>query len=80
MDCLNHLDSFCLQLEIPLNSDFQDNCYKKVRTLSLSAVDFQDAGVYSCVASNDAGTRTVSMNFRVVGEHQAMGEACAVGR
>lgn len=54
------------KLEIPLNSDFQDNCYKKVRALSLNTVDFQDAGIYSCVASNDAGTRTATMNFQVV--------------
>nr|BAE42517.1 unnamed protein product [Mus musculus]BAE43398.1 unnamed protein product [Mus musculus] len=54
------------KLEIPLNSDFQDNYYKKVRALSLNAVDFQDAGIYSCVASNDVGTRTATMNFQVV--------------
>jgi serine/threonine protein kinase len=29
-------------------------------------VDFQDAGIYSCVASNDVGTRTATMNFQVV--------------
>ncbi|XP_035314189.1 macrophage colony-stimulating factor 1 receptor [Cricetulus griseus] len=54
------------KLEIPLYSDFQNDHYKKVRTLSLNSVDFRDAGNYSCVGSNDAGTHTTSMNFQVV--------------
>ncbi|KAL1773521.1 macrophage colony-stimulating factor 1 receptor [Sigmodon hispidus] len=54
------------KLEIPIESDFQDDCYTKVLTLSLNAVDFQDAGEYSCVASNVVGKHTNSMNFQVV--------------
>lgn len=54
------------KLEIPINSDFQDNAYKKVLTLNLNAVDFQDAGIYSCVANNAAGSNTATMNFQVV--------------
>lgn len=54
------------KLAIPINSDFQDNAYKKVLTLNLNAVDFQDAGIYSCVANNAAGSNTATMNFQVV--------------
>ncbi|XP_006985201.2 macrophage colony-stimulating factor 1 receptor isoform X2 [Peromyscus maniculatus bairdii] len=54
------------ELEVPIYSDFQNDCYKKVRTLNLDAVDFQDAGKYSCVASNSFGTHWESMNFQVV--------------
>lgn len=54
------------ELEVPIYSDFQNDCYKKVRTLNLDAVGFQDAGKYSCVASNSFGTHWESMNFQVV--------------
>ncbi|XP_005074742.1 macrophage colony-stimulating factor 1 receptor isoform X1 [Mesocricetus auratus] len=54
------------KLETLIYSDFQNDHYKKVLTLRLNAVDFQDAGNYSCVGSNGVGTRTASMNFRVV--------------
>lgn len=60
---LKHGDT---ELKIPLYSDFENDIYKKVRNLSLSAVDFQDAGKYSCEASNEAGLHTTSMNFQVV--------------
>uniref|UniRef100_A0A5F9DLX2 receptor protein-tyrosine kinase n=1 Tax=Oryctolagus cuniculus TaxID=9986 RepID=A0A5F9DLX2_RABIT len=49
------------------NSDFHDGSYHKVLTLSLSDVSFQDAGNYTCVATNPQGTRSSSMVFRVVG-------------
>ncbi|CAO2594215.1 Macrophage colony-stimulating factor 1 receptor [Lemmus lemmus] len=54
------------KLEISLSSDFQNDYYKKVLTLSLNAVDFQDAGKYSCVGRNGFGTHTTSMTFQVV--------------
>ncbi|XP_051019355.1 macrophage colony-stimulating factor 1 receptor [Acomys russatus] len=54
------------ELKIPVGTDFQHDRYKKVLTLILNAVDFQDAGKYSCMASNGAGQHTTSMNFRVV--------------
>ncbi|XP_059102196.1 macrophage colony-stimulating factor 1 receptor [Peromyscus eremicus] len=60
---LKHGDT---KLEVPIYSDFQNDCYKKVRTLNLHAVDFQDAGKYSCVATNSFGTHWESMNFQVV--------------
>lgn len=47
-------------------SDFRDNRYHKVLTLNLDDVGFQDAGIYSCVASNALGDHSTSMIFRVV--------------
>ncbi|KAH0512912.1 Macrophage colony-stimulating factor 1 receptor [Microtus ochrogaster] len=60
---LKHGDT---KLEIPISGDFQNDRYKKVQILSLNAADFQDAGKYSCVASNGFGTHTSSMIFQVV--------------
>uniref|UniRef100_A0A5F8AB69 Macrophage colony-stimulating factor 1 receptor n=1 Tax=Macaca mulatta TaxID=9544 RepID=A0A5F8AB69_MACMU len=54
------------KLAIPQRSDFHDNRYQKVLTLSLGQVDFQHAGNYSCVASNVQGKHSTSMFFRVV--------------
>uniref|UniRef100_A0A2K5WG90 Macrophage colony-stimulating factor 1 receptor n=1 Tax=Macaca fascicularis TaxID=9541 RepID=A0A2K5WG90_MACFA len=54
------------KLAIPQRSDFHDNRYQKVLTLSLGQVDFQHAGNYSCVASNVQGKHSTSMFFQVV--------------
>lgn len=65
-----HFDVFLqrgnTKLTIPKHSDFYDNHYQKVLTLSLDQVGFQDAGNYSCVATNGQGTHSTSMVFRVV--------------
>uniref|UniRef100_G1TTE0 receptor protein-tyrosine kinase n=1 Tax=Oryctolagus cuniculus TaxID=9986 RepID=G1TTE0_RABIT len=55
------------ELALSEDSDFHDGSYHKVLTLSLSDVSFQDAGNYTCVATNPQGTRSSSMVFRVVG-------------
>ncbi|XP_069932407.1 macrophage colony-stimulating factor 1 receptor [Oryctolagus cuniculus] len=55
------------KLALSEDSDFHDGSYHKVLTLSLSDVSFQDAGNYTCVATNPQGTRSSSMVFRVVG-------------
>nr|XP_012597012.1 macrophage colony-stimulating factor 1 receptor [Microcebus murinus] len=60
---LQHNDT---KLEIPKQSDFRDEHYQKVLTLSLNQVDFQHAGNYSCQATNVQGTHSTSMVFRVV--------------
>lgn len=65
--------SFWLQLAISQQSDFHDNRYQKVLTLDLDPVGFQDAGNYTCMATNARGTHATSMVFRVVGEHQVVG-------
>ncbi|XP_008564126.1 PREDICTED: macrophage colony-stimulating factor 1 receptor [Galeopterus variegatus] len=54
------------KLTIPQQSDFCDNRYQKVLTLDLDHVGFQDAGNYSCVATNARGAHSTSMVFRVV--------------
>uniref|UniRef100_G1RGX9 Macrophage colony-stimulating factor 1 receptor n=1 Tax=Nomascus leucogenys TaxID=61853 RepID=G1RGX9_NOMLE len=54
------------KLAIPQQSDFHNNRYQKVLTLSLDQVDFQHAGNYSCMASNVQGKHSTSMFFRVV--------------
>uniref|UniRef100_A0A5F9DVQ4 receptor protein-tyrosine kinase n=1 Tax=Oryctolagus cuniculus TaxID=9986 RepID=A0A5F9DVQ4_RABIT len=64
---LGNLCSICPQLALSEDSDFHDGSYHKVLTLSLSDVSFQDAGNYTCVATNPQGTRSSSMVFRVVG-------------
>lgn len=65
-----HFDVFLQQgdtkLPIAQQTDFLDNRYHKVLTLSLDPVDFQHAGNYSCVATNAQGMRSTSMVFRVV--------------
>ncbi|XP_004686622.1 PREDICTED: macrophage colony-stimulating factor 1 receptor [Condylura cristata] len=58
------------KLTINQKTDFLDNRYQKTLTLNLDHVDFQNAGNYSCVASNVQGISSMSMIFRVVGEHQ----------
>uniref|UniRef100_A0A8C6QJC9 Macrophage colony-stimulating factor 1 receptor n=1 Tax=Nannospalax galili TaxID=1026970 RepID=A0A8C6QJC9_NANGA len=60
---LKHEDT---QLQIPQHTDFHDDHYKKVLTLNLNSVDFQDAGRYSCIATNARDTHSVSMSFQVV--------------
>ncbi|XP_059273127.1 macrophage colony-stimulating factor 1 receptor [Mustela nigripes] len=60
---LQHGDT---KLTIPQQSDFQGNQYQKVLTLELDHVGFQDAGNYSCVATNVRGINSRSMVFRVV--------------
>uniref|UniRef100_A0A9L0S2G1 Macrophage colony-stimulating factor 1 receptor n=1 Tax=Equus caballus TaxID=9796 RepID=A0A9L0S2G1_HORSE len=60
---LQHEDT---KLTISQQSDFRDNRYHKVLTLSLGHVGFQDAGSYSCVATNAQGVRSSSMVFWVV--------------
>ncbi|KAM5169410.1 macrophage colony-stimulating factor 1 receptor [Callospermophilus lateralis] len=54
------------KLKIAQQSDFNDNHYHKVLTLNLDDVGFQDAGNYSCVATNAQGTHSTSMIFQVV--------------
>ncbi|XP_036097989.1 macrophage colony-stimulating factor 1 receptor [Molossus molossus] len=54
------------KLAITEHTDFHDSHYQKVLTLNLDQVDFQDAGNYSCVASNARGHHSTSMVFRVV--------------
>jgi len=60
---LQHGDT---KLTIPQQSDFQGNQYQKVLALELDHVSFQDAGNYSCVATNVRGINSTSMVFRVV--------------
>ncbi|XP_058399927.1 macrophage colony-stimulating factor 1 receptor [Diceros bicornis minor] len=60
---LQHGDT---KLTISQQSDFRDNRYQKVLILNLEHVGFQDAGNYSCVATNAQGVRSTSMVFRVV--------------
>uniref|UniRef100_A0A8C5LF77 Macrophage colony-stimulating factor 1 receptor n=2 Tax=Jaculus jaculus TaxID=51337 RepID=A0A8C5LF77_JACJA len=55
-----------IKLRIAQETDFHDNHYQKVLTLNLSDAGFQDAGNYSCVATNALGTHSTSMIFRVV--------------
>ncbi|KAG8504482.1 Macrophage colony-stimulating factor 1 receptor [Galemys pyrenaicus] len=54
------------KLTISQKTDFLDNCYQKTLTLDLDHADFQNAGNYSCVASNTQGVRSMAMVFRVV--------------
>uniref|UniRef100_A0A8D1C3Z0 Macrophage colony-stimulating factor 1 receptor n=1 Tax=Sus scrofa TaxID=9823 RepID=A0A8D1C3Z0_PIG len=54
------------KLAISQQSDFHDNRYQKVLTLDLDPVGFQDAGNYTCMATNARGTHATSMVFRVV--------------
>ncbi|KAM4875401.1 macrophage colony-stimulating factor 1 receptor [Thomomys bottae] len=54
------------ELNISQETDFQNNKYQKVLALNLSAVDFQDSGNYSCLATNSMGTNSISMILRVV--------------
>ncbi|KAM9731054.1 macrophage colony-stimulating factor 1 receptor [Dama dama] len=54
------------KLAISQQSDFRDNRYQKVLTLELDHVVFQDAGNYTCVATNARGVHSTSMVFRVV--------------
>ncbi|XP_054424162.1 macrophage colony-stimulating factor 1 receptor [Pteronotus mesoamericanus] len=54
------------QLTIPSHADFHDGRYKKVLTLNLDQVGSQDAGNYSCIATNTQGIHSTSMVFRVV--------------
>ncbi|KAI5259610.1 macrophage colony-stimulating factor 1 receptor [Manis pentadactyla] len=54
------------KLTISQQSDFHDNRYQKVLTLNLDHVGFQDAGNYSCVATNARGVHSTSMVFWVV--------------
>uniref|UniRef100_A0A8C9KDH1 Macrophage colony-stimulating factor 1 receptor n=1 Tax=Panthera tigris altaica TaxID=74533 RepID=A0A8C9KDH1_PANTA len=60
---LRHGDT---KLTISQQSDFHDNRYQKVLTLNLDHVSFQDAGNYSCTATNAWGNHSASMVFRVV--------------
>ncbi|XP_008150427.2 macrophage colony-stimulating factor 1 receptor [Eptesicus fuscus] len=53
-------------LNIFEHNDFHDDRYQKVLTLNLHQVDFEDAGNYTCVATNAQGVRSTSMVFRVV--------------
>ncbi|XP_037657755.1 macrophage colony-stimulating factor 1 receptor [Choloepus didactylus] len=63
-DCfLYHGDT---KLTVPNSTDFQDDHYQKVLTLVLDHVDFQDAGNYSCVASNVRGVSSTSVVLLVV--------------
>lgn len=54
------------KLNIFEHNDFHDDRYQKVLTLNLHQVDFEDAGNYTCVATNAQGVRSTSMVFRVV--------------
>lgn len=54
------------KLNIFEHNDFHDDRYQKVLTLNLHQVDFEDAGNYTCVATNAQGARSTSMLFRVV--------------
>ncbi|XP_066199528.1 macrophage colony-stimulating factor 1 receptor [Saccopteryx leptura] len=54
------------KLTISLFANFHDNLYRKELTLNLDPVDFQDAGNYTCVATNAQGVHSTSMVFRVV--------------
>ncbi|XP_016066088.1 PREDICTED: macrophage colony-stimulating factor 1 receptor [Miniopterus natalensis] len=54
------------KLAISEHTDFRDNSYQKVLTLNLDQVGFQDAGIYTCVATNARGAHSTSMVFRVV--------------
>lgn len=67
-----------MQLAISQQSDFRDNRYQKVLTLELDHVGFQDAGNYTCVATNARGVHTTSMVFRVVGEHRGGGGSAQI--
>ncbi|XP_012881009.1 PREDICTED: macrophage colony-stimulating factor 1 receptor [Dipodomys ordii] len=60
---LKHGDT---KLNISQEVDFQDNKYHKVLALNLSAVDFQDSGNYTCLATNSMGVRSNSMILQVV--------------
>lgn len=65
-----HFDVFLqrgnTKLTLLEHSDFHQNRYHKVLTLNLDQVGFQDAGNYSCVATNPQGVQSSSMVFRVV--------------
>ncbi|XP_037017841.2 macrophage colony-stimulating factor 1 receptor [Artibeus jamaicensis] len=54
------------KLRVPVDTDYYDDHYHKVLTLNFTQVGFQDAGNYSCVATNGQGTHSISMVFRVV--------------
>ncbi|XP_037364853.1 macrophage colony-stimulating factor 1 receptor [Talpa occidentalis] len=54
------------KLTINQKTDFVEKRYQKNLTLNLDHVDFQNAGNYSCVASNPQGISSISMAFRVV--------------
>ncbi|XP_068392288.1 macrophage colony-stimulating factor 1 receptor isoform X1 [Eschrichtius robustus] len=60
---LQHGDT---KLTISQQSDFHDNRYQKVLTLNLDHVGFQDAGNYTCMATNARGIHSTSMVFWVV--------------
>ncbi|XP_057587157.1 macrophage colony-stimulating factor 1 receptor [Hippopotamus amphibius kiboko] len=60
---LQHGDT---KLTISQHADFHNNRYQKVLTLDLDHVGFQDAGNYTCVATNTRGIHSTSMVFRVV--------------
>ncbi|XP_075399273.1 macrophage colony-stimulating factor 1 receptor [Tenrec ecaudatus] len=47
-------------------TDFHNYQYQKVLTYRLGVVGFEDAGNYSCVATNAQGRRSTSMVLRVV--------------